>query len=128
MIWQFWLRLNAPGLFGRDCRTAIPFSLTIGNVTTLRSSGLTVVVLGTAVKPDRFDASHWHSKRIFHSVSMPAMLSDRDALEWLSGGGIGHALSLLKPFAADLLDGYEVSKLVNNRTTIHLSALHLSEG
>ena len=29
---------------------------------------------------------------------MPAVLRDREALEWLSGGEIAHALSLLKPF------------------------------
>jgi hypothetical protein len=52
-------------------------------------------------------------EKLYAKVS-EKLLSDRDALEWLSGGGIGHALSLLKPFAADLLDGYEVSKLVNN--------------
>jgi hypothetical protein len=45
---------------------------------------------------------------------MPAILNDSDALEWLTGGEIGHALSLLKPFPAELLDGYEVSKLVNS--------------
>ena len=47
---------------------------------------------------------------------MPAMLGDRDALEWVSGAGdeIAHALSLLKPFPAELIDGYDVSKLVNN--------------
>ncbi len=42
------------------------------------------------------------------------MLSDRAALEWISGDEIRHALSLLKPFPAELMDGYEVSKLVNN--------------
>ena len=45
---------------------------------------------------------------------MPAILRHADALDWLSGGEIGHALSLLKPFPADLLDGYEVSNLVNS--------------
>jgi putative SOS response-associated peptidase YedK len=35
-------------------------------------------------------------------------------LEWLSGCEIRHALSLLKPFPADLLEGYEVSTLVNS--------------
>ena len=45
---------------------------------------------------------------------MPAVLSDQDALEWLRGGEIGNALRLLKPFPADLLEGYEVSKLVNS--------------
>jgi len=47
---------------------------------------------------------------------MPVMLSDRDALEWVRGDGeeIAHALSSLKPFPAELMDGYDVSKLVNN--------------
>ncbi|MGH7887038.1 MAG: hypothetical protein ACREPG_04175 [Candidatus Binatia bacterium] len=30
------------------------------------------------------------------------------------GYEIAHALSLLKPFPAELMDGYDVSKLVNN--------------
>jgi len=45
---------------------------------------------------------------------MPVILSDRDALEWVSGDEIGRALSLLKPFPAELIEGYDVSKLVNN--------------
>jgi len=45
---------------------------------------------------------------------MPVMLSDQDALEWVSGGAIDHALSLLKPFPAELMDGYDVSRLVNS--------------
>ncbi|MGZ9213713.1 MAG: SOS response-associated peptidase, partial [Candidatus Binatia bacterium] len=45
---------------------------------------------------------------------MPVMLSDQDALEWLSGGEIGHALSLLRPFPAGLMDGHDVSRLVNS--------------
>lgn len=45
---------------------------------------------------------------------MPAVLSDHDALEWLSGGEISHSLSLLKPFPAELMDAYDVSKLVND--------------
>ena len=45
---------------------------------------------------------------------MPAVLSDHDALEWLSGGEISHSLSLSKPFPAELMDGYDVSKLVND--------------
>lgn len=45
---------------------------------------------------------------------MPVMLSDSDALEWVRGDEIDHALSLLKPFPAELMDGYEVSKLVNS--------------
>ena len=45
---------------------------------------------------------------------MPVMLSDSDALNWLSGSEIDHALSLLRPFPAELMEGYEVSKTVNN--------------
>jgi len=32
---------------------------------------------------------------------MPVMLNDRNALDWLNGDEIEHALSLLKPFPAD---------------------------
>ena len=45
---------------------------------------------------------------------MPIMLNDSNALDWLKGGVIEHALALLKPLPADLMDGYEVSKLVNS--------------
>ena len=45
---------------------------------------------------------------------MPVMLSDQEGLEWVNGGEIAHALNLLRPFPADLMDGYEVSKLVNS--------------
>lgn len=45
---------------------------------------------------------------------MPVMLNDSNALDWLKGDEIEHALSLLKPFSADLMDGYEVSKLLNS--------------
>lgn len=45
---------------------------------------------------------------------MPVMLSDRDALDWVMSDEIDHALGLLKPFPADLMDGYDVSKRVNN--------------
>ena len=45
---------------------------------------------------------------------MPVMLSDSNALDWLKGDEIEHALALLKPLPADLMDGYEVSKLVNS--------------
>lgn len=45
---------------------------------------------------------------------MPAMLSDRDAREWVSADEIGHSLSLLKPYPAELMHGYDISKLVNN--------------
>ena len=46
---------------------------------------------------------------------MPAMLSDRDALEWVGadGGEIDRAQRLLKPFPAALRVGYDVSKRVN---------------
>jgi putative SOS response-associated peptidase YedK len=45
---------------------------------------------------------------------MPVMLSDNDALAWIKSDEPGHALSLLKPFPAELMDGYDVSELVNN--------------
>ena len=45
---------------------------------------------------------------------MPVMLSDHDALDWVHGEEIAHALSLLKPFPTILMEGYEVSKLVNS--------------
>jgi len=45
---------------------------------------------------------------------MPVMLSDSNALEWLSGSKIARALSLLRPFPAELMDGYDVSKMVNS--------------
>ena len=45
---------------------------------------------------------------------MPVVLNDSNALDWLKGDEIEHAFSLLKPFPADLMDGYEVSKLVNS--------------
>ena len=45
---------------------------------------------------------------------MPVMLSDSNALDWLTDSEIDHALSLLRPFPADLMDGYDVSKTVNN--------------
>ena len=44
----------------------------------------------------------------------PVMLSDSKALDWLNGDEIEHALSLLKPFPAELMDGYDVSKVVNS--------------
>ena len=45
---------------------------------------------------------------------MPVMLSDNDALAWINTNQLSHALSLLKPFPAALMDGYDVSELVNN--------------
>ena len=45
---------------------------------------------------------------------MPVMLSDVAAFDWLCGSEIDHALSLLKPFPGGLMDGYEVSKVMNN--------------
>ena len=45
---------------------------------------------------------------------MPVMLSDNDALAWINTNELSHALSLLKPFPAELMDGYDVSELVNN--------------
>ncbi len=45
---------------------------------------------------------------------MPVILCDSNALDWLKGGEIEQALALLKPLPADLMDGYEVSKLVNS--------------
>jgi putative SOS response-associated peptidase YedK len=58
---------------------------------------------------------------------MPAVLSDYDALEWVSGGKIGQALSSLKPFSAELMDGYDVSKLVNDPKMIRRNVLHLKK-
>ena len=47
---------------------------------------------------------------------MPVILNDNDAMAWIGhdGGDLAHALSLLKPFPADLMDAYDVSLLVNN--------------
>jgi putative SOS response-associated peptidase YedK len=47
---------------------------------------------------------------------MPAMLSDHDALKWLSAEGqeTSQALALLKPFPANEMAGYDVSSLVND--------------
>jgi len=45
---------------------------------------------------------------------MPVMLSYRDALDWVSGDEIDHALSLLKPYPAELMESYNVSQLVNS--------------
>lgn len=45
---------------------------------------------------------------------MPVMLGDDGALDWLRTDEIDHALKLLKPYPADLMNGYEVSKLVNS--------------
>ena len=46
---------------------------------------------------------------------MPAMLSNDDALKWLAvDDEIAHALTLLKPYPPEKMEGYEVSILVNN--------------
>jgi putative SOS response-associated peptidase YedK len=47
---------------------------------------------------------------------MPAMLSDRDALKWLSAENqeTSPALALLKPFPANEMAGYDVASLVND--------------
>ena len=46
---------------------------------------------------------------------MPAMLSNDDAQTWLAvDDEIAHALTLLKPFPADAMEGYDVSNLVND--------------
>jgi putative SOS response-associated peptidase YedK len=47
---------------------------------------------------------------------MPVMLNDHDALSWLTydGDEISNALKLLRPFPRDLMEGYDVSKLVNS--------------
>ena len=45
---------------------------------------------------------------------MPAMLSNDDAQKWLAvDDEIALALTLLKPFPADAMEGYDVSPLVN---------------
>jgi putative SOS response-associated peptidase YedK len=47
---------------------------------------------------------------------MPVILNDNDAMAWIGhdGGPLAHALSLLKPFSADLMSAHDVSLLVNN--------------
>jgi putative SOS response-associated peptidase YedK len=46
---------------------------------------------------------------------MPVMLSHDDALKWLNvDDEIAHALSLLKPYPPENMEGYDVSTLVNN--------------
>jgi putative SOS response-associated peptidase YedK len=46
---------------------------------------------------------------------MPAMLKHDDALKWLAvDDEIAHALSLLKPYLSDDMEGYDVSPLVND--------------
>ena len=45
---------------------------------------------------------------------MPVMLSDNDALKWVRREEIDRAPRLVKPFSADLMEGYDVSKGVNN--------------
>ena len=46
---------------------------------------------------------------------MPAILSNDDAQNWLAvDDEIAHALSLLKPYPPEKMEGYQVSPLVNN--------------
>jgi putative SOS response-associated peptidase YedK len=46
---------------------------------------------------------------------MPAMLSNDDAQKWLAvDDEIGHALTLMKPYPPEKMEGYDVSPLVNN--------------
>ena len=46
---------------------------------------------------------------------MPAMLNNDDAQNWLAvDDEIAHALSLLKPYPPEKMEGYQVSPLVNN--------------
>ena len=54
---------------------------------------------------------------------MPVMLSNDDAQKWLAvDAEIAHALSLLKPYPPEKMEGYEVSILVNNPRTIRRNA------
>ena len=47
---------------------------------------------------------------------MPVMLSNDDALKWLAlDYEIAHALTLLKPYPPEKMEGYDVSPLVNKR-------------
>ena len=52
----------------------------------------------------------------------PVLFSDNDAPAWMNSDEIRDASSLLKPFPAELLDGYDVSDLVNNPKTTRLDA------
>ena len=46
---------------------------------------------------------------------MPAMLNNDDAQKWLAvDDEIAHALTLLKPYPPQMMEGYDVSPLVNN--------------
>ena len=46
---------------------------------------------------------------------MPAMLSNEDALKWLAvDDKVAHALTLLKPYPPEKMEGYDVSPLVSN--------------
>ena len=46
---------------------------------------------------------------------MPAMLSNDDAQKWLAvDDEIAHALTLLKPYPPEMMEGYDVSALVSN--------------
>jgi putative SOS response-associated peptidase YedK len=46
----------------------------------------------------------------------PVMLNDNDALTWLTSDGdeISNALNFVRRFSADLMEGYDVSKIVNS--------------
>ena len=57
---------------------------------------------------------------------MPVMFSDNDAPALMNSDEIRDAPSLLKPFPGELLDGYDVSDLVNSPKTTRLDALSLS--
>lgn len=55
-----------------------------------------------------------HAARPIHN-RMPVMSSNDDALRWRNVvGEIAHALSLLKPYPPDDIEGYDASLLVNN--------------
>jgi putative SOS response-associated peptidase YedK len=61
---------------------------------------------------------------------MPVILNDDDAQVWVEhdGGDLAHALALLRPFPADLMDAYDVSPLVNNpRNNLAACAVPISE-
>jgi putative SOS response-associated peptidase YedK len=59
---------------------------------------------------------------------MPVMLSG-DALKSLAGDAeIAHALSLLKPYPPERMDGYDVSPLVNNPRNDSPECIKLIDG
>ena len=52
--------------------------------------------------------------RLIHD-RMPVMLNDEDASKWLAcEGKISDALSLLSPYSSEEMEGYDVSRLVND--------------